>query len=270
MYQETGEQIKTAVELCRAHGIPLVWKFPRITRNAFSDTVLPLVPRISGGGIAGIMVENPGMIHALNTVAPNLPILGSTGLNVFNHATVKKLSPLVHLLTLSPELSRDEGRILVSAARNQVFDISFALIVQGTSEVIISDDCLLKPHLNCRDDAGKQNEVFYGIRDSTGHIFPVSTDSECRTHIGNSAELCLVDYLPEIMDMGIGEVVIDARKRPVAYVSEMTRIYRTAILTTASRISGSEKQLQALKERIKKISLGEITAGHFIRGLKEL
>jgi putative protease len=269
LFPSTEEQIKTAVELCRAHGIPLVWKFPRITRDAFSDTVLPSVLRISGTGIAGIMVENPGMVHALRTIAPQCTISGSTGLNVFNHATVKKLSSQVQLLTLSPELSRDEGRFLVSAARNQGLDTSFALIVQGTSEVIISDDCLLEPHLHCRHEAGEEHEVFYGIRDSTGHIFPVRTDSECRTHIGNSAELCLVNHLPEIMDMGIGEVVIDARNRPPAYVSEMTRIYRTAILTTATRTTGSEKQLQAQKERIKRISFGEITAGHFIRGLKE-
>jgi putative protease len=215
------------------------------------------------------MVENPGMVHALHTIAPQCTIFGSNGFNVFNNASVKKLSSQVQLLTLSPELSWDEGRFLVSAARNQGLDTSFALIVQGISEVIISDDCLLEPHLHCRREAGKQHEVFYGIRDSTGHIFPVRTDSECRTHIGNSAELCLVDHLPEIMDMGIGEVEIDARKRSLAYVSEMTRIYRTAILATATRTTGSEKQLQALKDRIKRISLGEITAGHFIRGLKE-
>jgi putative protease len=269
LHPGTEDQITKAVELCRAQGIPLIWKFPRITRDAFSDTVFPMVPRISEMGIAGIMVENPGMVHALHTIAPQCTISGSTGLNVFNHATVQKLSSYVKLLTLSPELSRDEGRFLVSAARNQGLATSFALIVQGTSEVIISDDCLLEPHLHCRGEAGKQAEVFYGIRDSTGHIFPVRTDSECRTHIGNSAELCLVDHLPEIMDMGISEVVIDARNRPLAYISEMIRIYLTAILVTASRITGSEKQLQAQKERIKRISFGEITAGHFIRGLKE-
>jgi putative protease len=69
--------------------------------------------------------------------------------------------------------------------------------------------------------------------------------------------------------MGISEVVIDARGRTGACVLEMTRIYRSAILTTSTRTTGAEKQLQALKDRIKKCSMGEITAGHYIRGLKE-
>ncbi|MFA4848636.1 MAG: DUF3656 domain-containing protein [Methanoregula sp.] len=272
VHRGTTEQIQTAIELCRAHNISLVWKLPRITRTAFTDTVLPLVPQTAEMGIAGIMVENPGMIHAIHTIAPLTTISGSTGLNVFNHATAGKLSSQVQLLTLSPELSREECRLLISAARKQGLDTSFSMIVQGIIDAIISDDCLLEPHQHCRGDAGKQNEVFYGIRDSTGHLFPIRIDNECKTHIGNSAELCLVDHLPEIIDMGISEVVIDARGRTEAYVSEMTRIYRTAISAisaTPARTAGAEKQVQALKDRIKKISLGEITAGHFIRGLKE-
>jgi putative protease len=69
--------------------------------------------------------------------------------------------------------------------------------------------------------------------------------------------------------MGISEVVIDARGRTVAYVSEMTRIYRSAISVISTRTTSVEKQMSVLKDRIKKCSLGENTTGHFIRGLKE-
>ena len=263
------EQIRSAVELCRARNIPLVWKFPRITRTAFSDAVLPKVPQIAATGIAGIMVENPGMIGTLRTAVPSAPLSGFTGLNIFNHAAVQKLSPPCHLLTHSPELSWEESRVLISEARRQGSDAAFALVVQGICEGIITDDCLLEPYLHCQGDPAKQNDQFYGIRDSTGHIFPVHTDSECRTHIGNSAELCLLDHLPEIAGMGIGEVMIDARGRTGTCVAEMTGIYRSAIQAIATRTPGVEKTLQGLKDRIKKSAPCEITTGHFIRGLKE-
>ena len=268
---DTEEQIVAAVEQCRAHDIPLVWKFPRITRTAFSDRVLPKVPQIAERGIAGVMVENPGMMDALHRIAPQCTLFGATGLNVFNHATAENLSSRCHLLTLSPELSREECRFLVSVARTERDDTRFTLIVQGISEAIISDDCLLEPFLHCKEEEKKSAApgIFYGIRDSTGHVFPVRMDSECRTHIGNAAELCLVDHLPEIRDIGISEVVIDARGKPAAYVLEMTRIYRKALDIIAAQKPGAGKQLLALKDRIKKISYEEITAGHFIRGLKE-
>ncbi|MDO9323391.1 MAG: DUF3656 domain-containing protein, partial [Methanoregula sp.] len=263
------EQIRLAVELCRARNISLVWKFPRITRTAFSDAVLPKVPQIAGTGIAGIMVENPGMIVALQTAVPSVPLSGSAGLNVFNHPAVQKLSPACHLLTLSPELSREESRFLISEAHRQGSDAAFALVVQGICEGIITDDCLLEPYLHCQGEPAKQKDIFYGIRDSTGHVFPVRTDSECRTHIGNSAELCLLDHLPEITNMGMSEVMIDARGRTGTYTAEMTGIYRAALQAMATRTPGGEKILQALKDQIKKSAPCEITTGHFIRGLKE-
>ncbi len=269
-YAGTEELIRTAVDLCRSPAVPLFWKFPRITRTAFSDVVLPLVPRITEMGIAGIMVENPGMVSALSTIAPLIPVAGATGLNVFNHATAEELAPRLNLLTLSSELSRDECRFLVSAARKQVPGASFALIVQGISEAIITEDCPLEPRLHCRGEAGQQHGVFYGIRDATGHLFPVRMDRECRAHIGNAAELCLVDHLPEIISMGISEVVIDARGRPVGYVSEMIRIYCEALCIIAAGKPGWEKQLQARKEQLKRCVFEEITAGHFLRGLKEV
>ncbi|MEI7857165.1 MAG: U32 family peptidase [Methanomicrobiales archaeon] len=263
------EQIRSAVELCRARNIPLVWKFPRITRPAFSEAVLPKVAQIAGTGIAGIMVENPGMIAALSTAAPTVPLSGATGLNVFNHAAVQKLSPPCHLLTLSPELSREESRFLISEAHRQGSVAGFALVVQGICEGIITNDCLLEPYLHCQGDPAKQKDIFYGIRDSTGHVFPVRTDSECRTHIGNSAELCLLDHLPEISGMGMSEVMIDARGRTGTYTAEITSIYRTALQAMATRTPGVEKTLQGLKDQIKKSAPCEITTGHFIRGLKE-
>ena len=263
------EQIRSAVDLCRAWDIPLVWKFPRITRTPFSNMVFPMVPRIAGMGIAGIMVEDPGMIDALCMAVPSVPLSGSTGLNVFNHAAVQNLTPPCHLLTLSSELSREEIRFLISEARRQGSVADFALVVQGICEGIISDDCLLEPYLHCQGDPANQKDLFYGIRDSTGHVFPVRTDSECRTHIGNSAELCLLDHLYEINSMGVDEVIIDARGRTGTYTAEITGIYRFAIEIMATRTLGMEKTMRALKEQIKKSAPCEITTGHFIRGFKE-
>ena len=65
--------------------------------------------------------------------------------------------------------------------------------------------------------------------DTTGHIFPVRIDGECRSHIYNAAEICLIDHLPSLMESGIDEVVVDARGRTGNYARDMTRLYRQAI-----------------------------------------
>ena len=63
----------------------------------------------------------------------------------------------------------------------------------------------------------------------TGHLFPVRIDGECRSHIYNAAEICLIDHLPSLMQAGIDEVIIDARGRTGTYTGDMTALYREAI-----------------------------------------
>jgi putative protease len=199
-----------------------------------------------------------------------MALYGAAGLNIFNHRSACRFSPPFRSLTISPELSRDECRELVPAARDKGCGAHFALIVQGISEAMVTEDCLPEPVQHCRaggDDGG--NPAFFGIRDGTGHIFPLRTDGECRTRIGNAVETCLVDHLPAIQKAGISGVVIDARGRSGAYAGAMTRIYRDAMSRDGTGTGTGDLPPGSLKEQIKTLAYGGITAGHFLRGLKE-
>jgi U32 family peptidase len=263
-------QVMAASDLCDTAGLHFVVKLPKITGNAFLDVVLPVIKKLSGTGIKEVMVEQCGAAHALMQMN-SVPLLsGSVGLNIFNHVAAQNLSPWCSLMTLSSELSRDEISVLVHGARSHGLKNSFALVVQGYSEAMVSEDCILQPLVQCHGaERYTLHPAFFGIRDSTGHIFPVRTDGECRSHIYNSAEICLIDYLPSIRNTGINEVIIDARGRPETYVLEMTHLYRQAIELSGQTAPGQHHQLKELKDIIKNLVFGGITTGHFIRGLKE-
>jgi putative protease len=266
--------VATALEIARTAGVRLVWKLSRIAHDTDLADLLPALPGLHTQGLTDCMAGNPGTAAALLRTLPTVSLSGSPGLNIFNHAAVEDAGPAFTLLTLSPELSRDEIRELIRAASKGGYRPAFALIVQGTSIAMITEDCISRLVLSCREQPGKDRDAtrrFTGIRDETGHIFPVRQDGRCRTRIGNASELCLIDYLPELKAAGIGEVAVDARGRPPAYVQEMTRIYRSAVdVTNTSGPAGTpSKELAALKEQVKRLALGGITTGHFIRGLAE-
>lgn len=264
------QQVTEAGTLCRDAGVRFVLKLPRITRNDYLAAVLPEIALLHKDGLAACMVENPGAAHAIRTLLPGMALSGAAGLNIFNHRSACRFSPPFRSLTLSPELSRDECRELVRAARDKGCSASFALIVQGISEAMVTEDCLLEPVQQCRagrDDGG--NPAFFGIRDGTGHIFPLRTDGECRTRIGNAVETCLVDHLPAIQKAGISGVVIDARGRTGAYAGAMTRIYLDAMSRDDAGTVTADAPPGSLKDRIKTLAYGGITAGNFLRGLKE-
>ncbi|OPX62588.1 MULTISPECIES: U32 family peptidase [unclassified Methanoregula] len=263
------DQVTQAMAVCRDAGIRFILKFPRITRDDFLAVVLPDIALLHKDGLADCLVENPGTEHAIRTHIPLMNISGGAGLNIFNHRTACHLCPPFRSLTLSPELSGDECRVLIAAARGGGCTAIFSLIVQGIGEAMITEDCLREPVQHCRPDTKTGSDcAFLGLRDGTGRIFPFRTDGACRTTIGNAVETCLVDRIPAILEAGISDVVIDARGRTAAYAGGMVRIYREA-LDRAGTGKFSKEDASLFRDRAKALSYGGITAGHFLRGLKE-
>ena len=141
----------------------------------------------------------------------------------------------------------------------------FELVVQGNMDTLISNDCLLS--IVSEKDIVKQDR-FWGIQDRKKRIFPIEIDSEGHTHILNSVELCLVDYLPEISQIGVDCVVVDVRNKTYDYAKDMTRIYRTGLEYIEMGVM-NQKNMNQLKSQIKNISTGGITTGNFLKGIKE-
>jgi len=266
-------QLREALLLCRDARVRMVWKLPRITRQNMLDMALPLIAELMNDGLDECMVDGMGAFHAIRSRVPGMSFSGSAGLNIFNHRSVMALAnPPFRLLTLSPELSLNEIVLLVAAARHAGSATDLAVIVQGTIEAMISEDCLPEPIRHCRctsQPSERTDEAVYGIRDETGHIFPVRVDAECRTHIGNAVETCLVDHLPQLKNAGISSFVIDTRGRTPRYTGDMTAIYHEAITLVRNPDGDTPRRLAGLKEQARRCAWGGITAGPFLHGLKE-
>ncbi len=89
--------------------------------------------------------------------------------------------------------------------------------------------------------------------DATGHTFPVRIDGECRSHIYNSAEICLIDHLPSLMQIGISEVLIDARGRTGTYTRDMIRLYQEALQLAEKGVPANDPRFKHLKDAVKRL-----------------
>jgi putative protease len=261
-------EISRASADCRKAGVKLILKLPRITKDTWLDEFLFVLAHGQLTGITGYMAEQCGTGQAIKQIRTDAVLYGSSGLNVFNYAAVRHLTTWFESLTLSTELSCDEIRQIINAARVSGCATLFSVIVQGTVEAMVSENCMLRQYLPCPHSAeDAKHPPFYGIRDATGRIFPVRIDSECRSHIYNSAELCLIDHLPSLIQAGVNEIIIDARHRTRVYARDMCRIYRQALVKAgAPRVICPSK---SLKDAVKRLTMGGITSGPCIYGLKE-
>ena len=241
----------------------LIWKWPRICRSEFFSLACRV---LAGAEVEGVLVENVGALQAALECQPALSIYGGMGLNVCNHLAVRALTPSLCHFTLSPELSARQMAAAISASRLLPQRPSLELVVQGSLEVMVAEDCI--PCLAGLHAAADDSEQFWGLQDMR-RVFPLRLDDDSRIHIFNSVETCLLDQMPRIAAMGLDGIALDARGRGEAYAREMTEIYRRAIELTGKGGEALERDLQALKEAVLPLSLGGITYGHFIKGLRD-
>lgn len=268
--EEIGSSLKEAKSLCSEYDADLIWKWPDITNNEFIKFANNLLKNIPETTISGVEVGGVGALWALKDEFNSVNIYGSAGLNIWNHMSIDELLPSLNSVTLSSELSLDELKKVINQYRRAYPEHNFELLVQGNLEAMVSEDCLpciLKENIFERLE--NPSSLFLGIKDSKNRIFPVEIDERCRTHISNSVELCLIDHLPLIVELGLDRLVIDARNKPADYVREILSLYQEALHLTANKTPHLDKKLNSLKKRVKKISNGGITTGNFLRGFNE-
>lgn len=257
------ELLLKAQKLCKTEQAVLVWKWPSINRNSFLKNLLPLVNPLFHEGLQEIMVDNIGAIRAINKLNPHIILSGSAGLNIWNHKTVNEFSKLLNSITLSNELSKAELASTITNFEKSNTKTSFEFLVQGNLESMVSEDCLLS--IISQEKQELSGEV-WGIRDVKKRVFPLLIDDENRTYILNSVELCLIDYLPELYEIGVNRLIIDARGKTEDYANSMVMLYNQGLKQVQKDV-GNRNYLNILKNKVRKMSMGGITTGNFKREL---
>ncbi|TAJ45343.1 U32 family peptidase [Methanofollis fontis] len=246
----SGEVLQEAVD-CAAP-LPLIWMWPTVIRKAFLDTAVPLLPCAR---IAGVMVGGHGGARAVCSAAPAMPLSGGAGLNVWNHCAALS-HPGLSPVTLSPELGAADIAALIT--RLPPDGPEARMIVQGTAVAMITEDCPPATALGCPSGCGEER---FALRDERGRIFPLHPDGDCRMRIGNAVETCLIDHLPALAAAGVRDVVVDARGRGPDYTARMTALYRRALDAIDDPVV-----LRGLKDEVRALALGGITAASYLRG----
>jgi putative protease len=261
--------INKAVSICKNTNTELILKFPKITSSYYLSSLNSFLAKAFNSGISGVMTDSIGAAEFMLNLNFQINLFASAGLNIWNYKSVEELQNILKNFSVSPELSKDEIKRLAFNIQTRGIDSNLELLVQGNVESIVSKDCI--PHIAGDKVLKNKNaeKSFLGIEDTKNHLFPIRLDNECRTRILNSVELCLVDYMPQISKIGIDTVIIDARGRTQKYAHEMSHIYKKAIEIGAKKDQKSKRELNALKNKVKKISLGGITTGNFLRGVTE-
>jgi putative protease len=224
------EDIAEGAEFARALNKKVYVAVNVLARNNDFKSLPGYLEELAGVGINGIIVSDPGVMRTARRYAPGLPITVSTQASVSNYETAAFYRDIgATRIVLARELSMEE----IVEIKKQV-DIELEIFIHGAMCVSYSGRCLLSHYMTGR--SANRGECAHPCRYSyrlveekrPGQYFPIFED-ERGTYILNSRDLCLLEYIPELIEAGIDAFKIEGRMKSPLYVASTASIYRLAI-----------------------------------------
>ncbi|MFI3231408.1 MAG: U32 family peptidase [bacterium] len=216
--------------------------------------------------VDGVIVADPGVFSIVREVVPNMEIHISTQSNTTNYQTAKFWKSLgASRVVMAREMSFYEIKTLSEKAP----DIEIEAFVHGAMCMAYSGRCLLSNYLTNRDAnrgaCAQSCRWKYKLVEETrpNEHFPIEED-ERGTYIFNSKDLCMIDYVPDLIDSGIYSFKIEGRIKTAYYVGAVVKAYREAIddYLKDPELYNSKKEYYL--EELKKSSYRGYTTGFFL------
>ena len=183
-------------------------------------------------GPDALIISDPGMFTLAKQVWPEAEIHISTQANNTNYMTYRFWWELGAKRVVSArELTLAE---LAEIRANIPEEMEIESFVHGAMCISYSGRCLLSNYFTGRDaNQGACTHPCrwkYAVMEESrpGEYFPVY-ENERGTYIFNSGDLCMIGYIPELVDAGIDSFKVEGRMKTALYVATVARTYRKAI-----------------------------------------
>ena len=261
----TNDEIKEGIEFAHNLGKKVYITANIIPHNEDIKKFPEFVKEVERLGADAIIISDPGMFAIARKEAPNLDIHISTQANNTNFQSAAFWHSLgAKRVILARELSFDE---IKEIRRNTPDDLEIECFVHGAMCISYSGRCLLSNYMTHRDAnmgaCAHPCRWKYALVEEKrpGEYMPVF-ENERGTFIYNSKDLCMIEYIPEIIQSGITSLKIEGRVKNELYVATVVKAYRREIDAYYKDRENYKFNAENLEE-LKKISYRGYTTGFF-------
>ena len=217
-------------------------------------------------GPDALIISDPGMFTIAQRVWPDVEIHISTQANNTNYETFLFWQRMGAKRVVSArELSIHEIRQIRDSIPD---DLEIETFIHGAMCISYSGRCLLSNYFTGRDaNHGACTHPCrwkYAVVEEKrpGEYLPVY-ENERGTYIFNSKDLCMIEYIPEIVNAGIDSLKIEGRMKTALYVATVARTYRKAIDDYFESEEKYRANMDWYKAEIAKCTYRQFTTGFF-------
>lgn len=262
----TQDEIRQGIAFAHEHGVKVYITANILAHNDDLTGVEEYFKELKEIQPDALIISDPGVFAIAKRIIPDMEIHISTQANNTNYGTFLFWQQLgAKRVVTARELSLAEIKEIRSKIPE---DLEIESFIHGAMCMSYSGRCLLSNYMTGRD--ANQGACSHPCRwkysiveeQRPGQYMPVY-ENERGTYIFNSKDLCMIEYIPEMIDAGIDSFKIEGRMKTALYAATVTRTYRKAIDDYQKDPKIYEANLDWYRSEIGKCTYREFTTGFY-------
>lgn len=228
------DNMKKGVEYAHAHSVKVYVTCNTLPHNAEMARLPQYVSALADLGVDAIIASDLGTMEIIKKYAPKVSLHISVQSGIVNYETACAFHNLgANRIVVARELSLEE---IAEIRAKTPADLEIEAFTHGAMCVSFSARCLLSSYMTGRDanrgDCAQPCRWSYSLMEEKrpGQYFDI-TETDKGTYILNANDLCMVDYIPQMVASGITSFKIEGRAKSHYYTAVTANAYRGAIDT---------------------------------------
>lgn len=226
----TLEELNEAVRFAGRAGVKVYVACNIFSRNSEQEAIKDYLKSLSEIAPDAVIIADPGILLEAKNIIPCMPVHLSTQANTTSYKAALFWKNMgVTRINTARELSLKEIRDIACLS-----EVEIEAFVHGAMCISYSGRCLLSNFMENRDSnhgmCCHPCRFSYAVVEQTRHgeYMPIEEDNR-GTYIFNSKDLCMIGYIPEMIDAGISSLKIEGRMKGINYLASTVKVYREAI-----------------------------------------
>lgn len=262
----SSEDMRAGIEFAHEHGVKVYVTANILAHNSDLEGAVEYFKELNTMKPDALIIADPGMFMLAKEHCPGMELHISTQANNTNYQTyLFWWNQGAKRVVSARELSLAE----IKEIREHIpKDMEIESFIHGAMCISYSGRCLLSNYFTGRDaNQGACTHPCrwkYAVVEETrpGEYMPVY-ENERGTYIFNSKDLCMIEYIPQIVDAGIDSLKIEGRMKTALYVAAVARTYRKAIDDYFTSPEEYEKNMDWYRQEISKCTYRQFTTGFY-------
>lgn len=260
------EDMAEGIQFAHEHGVKVYVTANILAHNGDLEGVREYFTQLKEIKPDALIISDPGIYTIAKEICLEIERHISTQANNTNYGTYQFWwNQGAKRVVTARELSLNE---IAEIRKNIPDEMEIETFVHGAMCISYSGRCLLSNYFTGRD--ANQGACTHPCRwkyavveeKRPGEYLPVY-ENERGTYIFNSKDLCMIEYIPELIEAGIDSFKIEGRMKTALYVATVARTYRKAIDDYLTSPEKYKENMDWYLEQISNCTYRQFTTGFF-------